>query len=920
MNLPKGIDFIYRFNPEGKLTYLNQLALEALGLSESAMMGRYYHEFIRADYRARVREFYQNQINSGQSSTYYEFPFVTQGVETWIGQTIELILENGELKEVLGVARPISELRKVQKDLQKTDQHLLTLLQHLDAAILIEDENGKVQYVNQHFCDYFKLDEQPEEVVSRTSGELYHQISSLFESSDEFLEGCKRIISAQEIKRSERIAMADERVMERDFIPMINAEQYQGHLWVYRDVTMRHLTQQTLKESEKKYREIIENIDLGLMEVEPDETIVWANEPFLKVTGHSIEALKGRNAREVFLNDEDRKIHDQILEQTQKLRDQGETSAYELPVRNAMGEQLWMLISGAPIKDISGKVVGSLGIHHNVTPQKKLQKLLEYRLNLQSVLLELANALMLFDPQQEAGVIQEALAKMGSFVEADRVYIFDYHLEQKSTSNTYEWCADGVAPEIENLQNVPLETIPMWFETHANGAAMVHNDVDALEKDHPVRNILEPQGIQSIITIPILVNKVLHGFIGLDSVKRKKIWSEEETELLGFMAQLLAAHYLRRDVEAQLSASEFRMRSVLENALDAVITINGEGLIENWNLQAEEIFKYKVEEVLGKSLTGLIIPEKFAAAYDRGIKHYIETGEGPVLNQRIELVAHDKGGRHFPVELSIIPFKVGERHYFSSFLRDITSRKQAEEDMNLALEKQKEVAKMKSRLISMASHEFRTPLTTIKANAEMLEMWTQALPESHQAKALKYLGRLNSETHRLSNIMTDILVIGRLESGKIEMKRRSLDLVNHIKDVIDRDWSNQPDGRVLEFKLSGGPRMVQIDSEMLDHILQNLIGNAFKYSPGEKAPELRLSYEKDYVRLSVIDYGIGVPLKDQDKIFESFFRSENTRGIQGSGMGLAVVQQMSSMLGLDLRFYSEPGRGAEFVIDIPLTN
>lgn len=920
MNLPKGIDFIYRFTPDGQLTYLNPLALSTLGLTEEELVGHYYYEFIRPDYRDRVVEFYWRQFRSGQSSTYYEFPFVAQGVEIWIGQTIELIMEEGRIKEVLGIARPINELRQAKEDLQKTDQHLLTLLQHLDAAILIENEEAKVQYVNQHFCDYFQLLANPEDIIDAHSDEVCRQISPLFLAEEEFQANWKRIVTVQQIIRGQRIELSDGRVMDRDYIPLLRNGSYQGHMWVYRDVTMRHLTEQALKESEMKYREIIENIDLGLMEVEPDETIVWANEPFLKTTGHTLESLKGRNAQEVFLNDEDRAFHKKILEETQNLRDQGETSAYELPVRNADGEQLWMLISGAPIKDISGQVVGSLGIHHNVTPQKDLQKLLEYRLNLQSVLLDLANALILFEPEKEAQVIQEALAKMGRFVKADRVYIFDYHLDRQSTSNTYEWCAEGIEPEIENLQEVPLEAIPMWYETHAAGKPMTYDDVAALEEGNAVREILEPQGIQSIITVPILVNDRLHGFIGLDAVKERKQWTEEESELLAFMAQMLAAHYLRREVQTKLSESEFRMRSVLENALDAVITINSDGLIENWNLQAEEIFKYTSEEALGKSLAGMIIPEKFAAAHDRGIKHYLETGEGPVLNQRIELVAHDKDGRHFPVELSIIPFMMGDQHYFSSFLRDITSRKQAEEDMNLALEQQKELAKMKSRLISMASHEFRTPLTTIKANAEMLEIWTQRLPEEHQAKAMKYLNRLNSETNRLSNIMTDILVLGRLESGKIDVKLRNLELVNHIKDVVDRDWSNQPDGREIGFKLTGGPRMVQIDTEMLDHILQNLIGNAFKYSPGAEPPLLHLNYEKDYMRLSVIDYGIGVPLEDQDKIFESFFRSENTRGIQGSGMGLAVVQQMCTMLGLNLRFFSEPGKGSEFVIDIPLTN
>jgi len=916
--LPQGIDLIYRFNPHGQITYLNERALEVFGGVEQDIIGKPYFEFVRSDYQERVAEFYQKQVSLKQKSSYYEFPFIANGHEVWIGQTIELICKQDKVVEVLGVARPISEFKKVKDDLRKSEHHLLALLQHLDAAILIEDEKGLIRYVNENFCDYFRIHQKPSELIGTVCANLGASIIHLFADQETFGRRIGETLQARQIVRSERIPLADERVFERDYIPMFIDKTYQGHLWVYRDVTLRHLTEQALMESERKYREVIQNIDLGLMEVDNDETILWANESFLKSTNYDMEEILGKDAKNVFLNEEDRKYHEEQLSQTQKLREEGDTSVYELPIRDSSGERLWMMISGAPIKNINGEVIGSLGIHHNVSPLKNLQKQLEYRLKLQSILLDLANDLILFEPDKEREVIEKTMANMGSFVQADRVYIFDYHHDRNTTSNTYEWCAEGINPEIENLQEVPLDAIPNWYETHLRGDAMVYDRVKDLPEKHPVREILEPQGIQSIITVPIFGNGILHGFIGFDAVRSIKSWTEDETELLSFMAQMLAAHYIRQDFEKKLSASEFRMRTVLENALDAVITINEEGLIESWNHQAEQIFKYNEEEVKGKSLSGLIIPEKFAEAHDRGIKHYIETGEGPVLNQRIELIAHDKQGHHFPVELSIIPFKFGERFFFTSFLRDITSRKKAEEDMTQALEQQKELARMKSRLISMASHEFRTPLTTIKANAEMLEIWTLKLPEELQPKALKYLERLNGETNRLSNIMTDILVLGRLESGKIKINKKSLDLIGFVREQIDRHYSSQKDNRNLEFKISGGPKLVRIDPEMLEHIIQNLVNNAFKYSPGAANPILALMYFEDYVRLSVKDFGIGIPAEDLDKIFSSFYRSDNTKGIQGSGMGLAVVKQMSDMQGLNIRCFSAEGEGSEFVIDIPL--
>jgi len=134
----------------------------------------------------------------------------------------------------------------------------------------------------------------------------------------------------------------------------------------------------------------------------------------------------------------------------------------------------------------------------------------------------------------------------------------------------------------------------------------------------------------------------------------------------------------------------------------------------------------------------------------------------------------------------------------------------------------------------------------------------------------------------------------------------------------DRHFSSQEDGRELKIVLEGAPKLVRIDPEMLEHIFQNLVGNAFKYSKGKANPSLELNFGIDKVRLSVKDQGIGVPEEDQNKIFNSFYRAENTRGIQGSGMGLSVVKQMSDMQNLNLRFFSKEGEGSEFVIDIPI--
>lgn len=917
--LKPGIDMIYRLSPDGQYRYMNKRAAEFLGATATDVIGRHFLDFVRQDFHQPTLKFYEQQIAQKQASTYFEFPVVSiDGTERWVGQSIELVCEGDEVVELLGVARDISDQLQTKQKLKNSDIQFATLIANINAAILVEDAERKLKFANQQFCDYFGIPVPPEDLVGMDCAQAAEQSKELFLDPEAFLEGIALDLKNKINHSGVRLHLKDERVFERDYVPIyLNSEVYGGHMWLYRDVTMRSLSEQAIKESEKKYREAMENIDLGLMEVDNEEKILSANEPFLKATGYQIKEILGKDAKEVFLNEEDRKYHAEALKRNAEMRLENESSVYELPVRAKSGERLWFMISGTPIKNFQGEVVGSLGIHHNVSDLKKLQGELEYRNHLQDILLDLSSELIGLKEESQSEVINKTLANIGSFVGADRAYIFDYFLNEGYTSNTYEWCAERISPEIENLQEVPLEAIPLWSETHKKGEAMIYEDVSALEKEDPIREILEPQGIQSIITVPIMGETGLSGFIGFDAVNHKKKWSKTEVELLSFMAKLLQAHGDNARAEKRLVQSELTQRTILDSALDAMIIIDSSNNVRFWNKQAETIFGHSVDQVLGKSLDQFIIPEKFREAHKKGMAHFMKTGEGPVLGKRIELISIHKEGYTFPIEFGIIPIEIDGDTLFAAFLRDITARKKAEDDINEALEQQKELARMKSRLISMASHEFRTPLTTIKANAEMLEIWAERLPENQGEKAQKYFNRLNREIERLSNIMTDILIMGRLESGRIKMKPRNIDLYSLVMEYIDRHHSERKDGRKLEVVLKGAPKILSIDPDLFDHIFNNLVGNAFKYSEGAKNPIVTLRYQEDKLRLAIQDFGIGIPEEDQPKIFASFFRSENTKGIVGSGMGLAVVKQMADMHNINIKVFSAENEGTEFILEIP---
>ncbi len=523
-------------------------------------------------------------------------------------------------------------------------------------------------------------------------------------------------------------------------------QQVKEFFVVARDVSERVKATQSMLQSEQKYRSVIQNINLGLMEVDLEESIVYANEAFCEMTGYTPEELLGKNASELLLNEEDQVQREQLKKANAKRLD-GSASAYELRILRKDGSPLWMIISGAPVKNAQGEVIGSLGIHNDITERKKQ----EFQRT-------------------------ELLQKVG---EANRM----------------------------------------------------------------------------------------------------------------------------------LREKENKLRAVIDSALDAVITINEAGEVLEWNGQATEIFGFEKRETIGKRLSSLIIPEAYVAAHDKGMQHFLKTGEGPVLQKRIEITGKHKKGHHFNVELSISPIKLEQEYIFSAFVRDITLKKKAEEDMAMALRKQKELNELRSRLISITSHEFRTPLTTIKSNVELLQHKLE-MGIGEAGKLEKNFGRIQNEINRLSHIMNDILLIGRLESGKMPFNPTPQLLHPLVEEIIGQNFSGG--GQRVKMKVQGKARPLSLDANMYGHIVINLIGNALKYSDEEV--EVEVNYVRNKTYFHVRDKGIGIPEAEKPQLFESFFRASNAETRSGTGLGLTLVKQFCDMHQAEIDFASQLNKGTTFTI------
>ncbi len=268
-----------------------------------------------------------------------------------------------------GFIRDITNRKVAQSKLHSAQVRLINLITNLQAGILLEDENRKIVLANRFFCEYFKIPAKPDELTGMDCSQAAEQSKHLFADPEGFVKGVVDVLEFRQLKVGEVLHMADGKILERDYIPLFADEKYLGHLWQYRDITERRKSQLAILKSEEKYRGIIENMELGLMEVDTNQTIVRAYQAFCEMTGYQAHELIGQNAMELFLPDN----YADIMAQQDEVRMQGRHSVYEIQIRRKDGELIWVLISGAPIKDSDGNIVGSIGIHYDITDRKRLE-------------------------------------------------------------------------------------------------------------------------------------------------------------------------------------------------------------------------------------------------------------------------------------------------------------------------------------------------------------------------------------------------------------------------------------------------------------------------------------------------------------------------------------------------------------------
>ena len=377
----------------------------------------------------------------------------------------------------------------------------------------------------------------------------------------------------------------------------------------------------------------------------------------------------------------------------------------------------------------------------------------------------------------------------------------------------------------------------------------------------------------------------------------------------------------RQRAHEALRESAAQTRHIVETALDAFIGMDANGFITDWNAQAEQMFGWSRQEAIGQRLSTTIIPVRSREAHERGLRRFLDTGEATVLTRLIEMTACHRDGREFPVELAIATsLACGGDYTFSAFLRDISVRKQAEQELLTAKELAEASVRAKSAFMATMSHEIRTPMNGVIGMTGLL-LDTDLTPEQRE-----FAETVRSSGEHLLTVINDILDFSKMEAGKMTLEVIDFDLRTTVDEVVDLLAERATSKGVTLSCLFHADVSAALrgDPGRLRQILLNLLGNAIKFTAqGEvtlSVTRLQQTETEATVRFAVQDTGIGLSPEAQASLFQSFTQADSstTRKFGGTGLGLAISKQLTELMGGAIGVESQPGAGSTFWFTVPL--
>ena len=780
------------------------------------------------------------------------------------------------------------------------------LLDHLQVGVFVSTVDGHIAYANRYFWECCGWVFEPEE-----AGDKAAQARHLRER---FIEQNRRVMAQGAMTVVERVeeAAGELRYYEvhRFAIPGEQGETLIGG--VVLDITQR-------VQAEQHYlllARALEHSPAIVFITDAEGRLQYVNRRFTDLTGYSLEEALGKFPRAL---DPAHLTPDEYRERWEAIR-AGHVWQGEFLNHKKGGEPYWELLQITPLCDADGTLTHLLLVKQDITWRKQA---------------ELA--------EREQREIAEALSQTAALLTRtlDLERVFDHILVQAARLVPYDAGHFGVI-QGELLQIVrtygyqpyggdsAVRATPLPVEELANLRTMVHTHQPVIIPDvHTDPNWTqraEPKQLRAYLGVPLIVHDEALGVLSLFSETPGFFTAEHARRLQALAdqaAQALRNAQLYQSVREHAAALEDRVEERTEalrqseeraRAQYQAVPVptfvvqrrpDGEFVLVDYNDAAYDFTAGTVTQ--GMSQTASVFHHEYPELLELARQCYEQR---TTLKHEMYLTLRATGHQHYlQITISYMPPDLLLIHSV-----DLTDRKRYEETLQRALEREKYLGELRSRLVTTISHEFRTPLSIILSSADILERYSDKLTEDSRRTRFTHI---REAVGRITTLLEEALQLGTLQAGEIAVKPEPVNVAIVCEQVIAQVKSTKGNGIPVHLDVQGCVGLALLDRGLFSQILQHLVSNAIKFSrPGGKVT-VRVCCQDERLVVQVQDEGIGIPLADRSRIFDGFHRGENVGNIPGAGLGLAIARQAVELCGGTIGFESEEGRGTTFTVTLP---
>ena len=880
------------FDDQHKYQYLNPIAIKNKELREF-IIGKDDFEYaahLNRDPSIAIsrRKRFLTTLNSKETTSWEEtLGTVTDGITHHNRKLTPVFNEDGSFKMMIGFSVNITESKNIEAKILRSRALIKNILNNTAVGILVQGPKSEILENNLAACEMLGLTH--DQLLGKTSFDplwaVVHEDGTYFKPEDHPVPRALRTL-----KPVNKVVMGIHRPVKKDLvwllvdaIPVFREDKELLYVVCsFNDITMQKNTEEALKISNERFSYATKATSdvIWDWEIESEHFIIGEN--YTKLFGHKI------NDKNNFIKvtDFESLIHPDDLQRVltnvkTTLESKATTWRDEFRILKSDGTYAYIIDTAYIIRDRSKKALRMIGAQTDITAKKKISE--ELRIS----------------EEKFKGAFEHSSTGIG--------------LVDK---NGFWFDSNKKLCSILGYSRTELQSLTFTDLTHPDDLKRDKANHKTLDENKKSFFQMEKRYIHKS-------NKIIWVSLLASSVKDK------EGNILYYIAQIiditdkkriekqnaLLIEENNRNRNIQLNEAKNLYRLLAENTVDLVCLHNLDGTFEYVSPSVKHLLGYKQEELLGKSPLDFAHPDDLSQLKD-SIYKFIKLSEDITAQGRFKKA----NGTYIWLETkAIFVKKNGIPVSMQTGTRDITLRIEAEEAIKNSLANEIKLNELRTNLVSTISHEFRTPMTTIRASTELIEMYLEGQEIKHETKINKHTQTITSEIDRIVDLMNAVLTISKEDAGKTTFKPVNFDLKLMCYDLIDKYYSDEKFKRKIITNIGSGDRFpVFADKHLMEYTIFNVLNNAFKYSDVATNVVLNLFIETNRIYLEIIDSGIGIPKKDQLNLFNTFFRASNTYGIQGTGLGLYIIKTFTEKNGGNVKLKSELGKGTKVALDFPI--